>query len=107
MTSRLAEAEISSALARRVREGDLSRDARLQALRRLADDLCRIRVVELAPAVVAGVHALLQRHPLRAADAVHLASALFVQARAGRTEFVAYDGALGDAARAEGLGVLP
>ncbi|MCC7537132.1 MAG: type II toxin-antitoxin system VapC family toxin [Deltaproteobacteria bacterium] len=106
-TSRLTEAEISSALARRVRDGTLSARARARALDLLRSDLRRVHVVELLPAVVEGVHDLLERHPLRAADALHLAAALALHARLGRTQFVVYDQRLAEAARAERLHVLP
>lgn len=106
-TSRLTEAEISSALARRVCDGSLSAHARAVALKRLRDDLTRIHVVEMVPVVVAGVHGLLERHPLRASDSLHLAAALYLRTRLGRTEFVVYDAKLEAAARAEKLDVLP
>jgi predicted nucleic acid-binding protein len=53
------------------------------------------------------VHDLLARHPLRAADAIQLASALMLSTRSGRAvDFVVYDHRLADAAAAEGLRVL-
>jgi uncharacterized protein len=107
-TCRLAEAEISSAFARRVREGTMSEAARSSALTRLRADLARIEVVELVPTVVESVHDLLGRHPLRAADALHLAAALFLREHVGRElDFVVYDDRLAHAARAERLRVLP
>src|SRR5262245_19618901 len=107
-TSRLTEAELSSAFARRVRDGTMSARARAAAIARMQEDLRRIDVVELVPAVVAGVHDLLSRHALRASDALHLAAALFLASRFGRTtELVVYDARLAEAARAERLRVLP
>ena len=86
----------------------MSEAARSAALARLRTDLARIEVVEIVPAIVAGVHDLLGRHPLRAAEAIHLAAALYLRERLGReVDFVVYDDRLADAARDERLRVLP
>jgi len=107
-TCRLTELEISSALARRLRDGDLSRKAHDAALATLRADLARMHVVELVPSVVASVHALVARHPLRAGDALHLAAALALRDGLGeRLDFACYDRRLANAARAERLRVLP
>jgi uncharacterized protein len=72
------------------------------------NQLQRMHVVELASPVFERVHGLLGRHPLRASDALHLASALLLGRRSPReVQFVVYDEKLADAARAEGLDVLP
>jgi hypothetical protein len=75
-TSRYSAVEIASALARRTREGAISEEDRERALAALRDDLSAMLVVELTPAVVTRAQGLLQRHPLRAGDAVQLASCL-------------------------------
>jgi predicted nucleic acid-binding protein len=107
-TCRLTEAELSSAFSRRVRDGTMSEAARAAALDRVRADLRRIHVIELVPAVVELVHDLLGRHPLRAADSLHLAAALFLRDRVGRDmDFVVYDERLATAARAERLRILP
>ncbi len=50
---------------------------------------------------------LLRVHPLRAADALQLAAGLFAaEGRPGTLEFVCLDQRLGDAAHAEGFGVV-
>jgi predicted nucleic acid-binding protein len=86
----------------------MSARARVTALERLRADLQRLHVVELVPSVVERVHVLLERHPLRAADALQLASALTLADRVGgKTDFVVYDARLAEAARAERLNVLP
>lgn len=106
--SRLSEAEIASALARRRRAGDLSLKAYDAALAMLRADLARLHVMELAPLVVAGVHALFARHPLRAGDALQLAAALALRDGLGtELDFVCFDERLKEAARAEGMHVLP
>jgi uncharacterized protein len=107
-TSRLSEAEISSALCRRQREGILTAGQYRRALDALRADLDRLEVIELSPHVVAAVHPLLARHRLRAGDALQLASALFLrEAISSELALVAYDQRLRMAAQAEGLRVLP
>jgi uncharacterized protein len=107
-TSRLSEAEISSALCRRHREGALTTRQCQRALDALRADLSRLEIVELSPAVVASVHPLLARHGLRAGDALQLASALMLREALGdELAFVAYDERLHAAARLEGFRVRP
>jgi len=107
-TSRLTEAEISAALARRVREGDVKASDRRRALDALRADLSRFHVVELVPGLIASVHQLLERHALRAADAIHLAAARSLRDQIDPDlELVSYDQRLNAAARAEGVPVLP
>jgi uncharacterized protein len=107
-TSRLSEAEISSALCRRHREGALTARQYQRALHALRVDLGRFEIVELVPAVVAAVHPLLARHGLRAGDALQLASALMLREALGNElAVVAYDERLHGAARLEGFRVRP
>jgi predicted nucleic acid-binding protein len=106
-TSRLSEVEVVSALARRCREGVVSSSERDRASARLRDDIASMYVVELSADITAAATGLLLRHPLRAADAIQLASCLHL---AGQTrtpaELVAYDLPLATAARREGVNVL-
>lgn len=86
--------EVTSALWRRIRNGDLTEAARNQAL-----DVAQ---------VAARARRLLAAHPLRAADACQLAAALLLcRERTENLEFVTLDERLADAARREGLRVLP
>ena len=106
VTSRLTEVELTSAIARRARQGDVSENVRDKLLGRLRQDLLSFYVVELVPEVVSQAGSLLLRHPLRANDAIQLASCLAVQARLpAAVRFVASDQRLNAAARAEGLRV--
>jgi predicted nucleic acid-binding protein len=103
-TSRLSEVEIASALIRRWREGDLSAAERDRALAALAGDLAAMNIVELAPEVSALAIRLLERHGLRAGDAVQLASSAYLQKKVGKgIEFLAFDRRLNEAAAREGL----
>ncbi len=103
-TSRHSEIEIASALARRCRQGDLSTEDRDRAFAALRRDLRSFLVVELTAALSRRCPALLKRHPLRAADALQLASCLEL---GGQLDlpllFVAYDNRLNEAAKKEGL----
>jgi hypothetical protein len=108
-TSRLSTVEVVSALNRRHREGSVSHADYLQ----LRDDFLALcgrsyRIIPLTNALLNRTRALLERHPLRAYDALHLASALTANDQALAAElpaltFLAADNRLLAAAQAEGL----
>lgn len=103
-TSRLSEVEVVSALGRRAREGAFSLAERDRALAALEVDFAAILVVELTAEVTARACALLQRHALRAGDAIQLASCLYLQEQLGEeVPLVAFDLRLTEAARREGV----
>ncbi len=105
---RLSEAEISSALARRRREGDLSDASYAAAMAALRADLRSFSVVELRAEVVSGMHELLAVHSLRAGDALQLAAAIAIRsAETARVEFVCYDDRLRKGAAPRGVVVRP
>lgn len=107
-TSRLSEVEVASALIRRAREGAFTAEERDRALGSLADDFATLIIVELTPEITAGARALLLRHRLRAGDAMQLASCLHLKREMDHSlPFVAFDDRLAEAARAEGLTILP
>lgn len=101
VVARIAHAELASALARLCREGSLDARARDRLLARIDADFATFDVVELRPAVSRMAAALVCRHPLRALDALQLASALAL----GRptVRFWCADERLVAAASAEGL----
>ncbi|HUP23399.1 MAG TPA: type II toxin-antitoxin system VapC family toxin [Thermoanaerobaculia bacterium] len=105
--SRQSIAEVATALCRRCRDGDLlpaDRDAVLDAL---ALDESTFHVVELTDDVTRESIQLLRRHPLRAGDAVQLASCVVLARELGtELRFVAFDDSLSRAARSEGLTVI-
>lgn len=109
LTSRLTIAEIRSALARRRRETPISDDDHMLLLSALASQtLTQYHLVELEAPVIELTGTLLDRHILRAYDAVQLASALIINQAlvvAGLPPliFVAADDRLLTAAQAEGL----
>ena len=103
-TSRLSEVEVASALERRSREGAFSAAERDRALAALTIDLQAIVVVELTPEISVRARTLLQRHLLRAGDAIQLASCLYLQEQlAEPIALVGFDDRLSAAARLEGL----
>jgi uncharacterized protein len=104
VTSRSSAVEVASALARRAREGAFSRDACARAIARLDAGANAMLVVELTPEIVVRAQALVQRHPLRAGDAVQLASCLYVRDTVDHDiTLVAFDDRLNTAARLEGV----
>ena len=108
-TSVLAHTEVLSALQRKVREGTLA-GGDAQRLARRVQRHCarRYRLVAITPACVLQANALVQTHPLRAYDALHLACALAIREALQpyglpAPLFVTADEALLAAARAEGF----
>jgi predicted nucleic acid-binding protein len=109
LISRLTIVEVRSALARRKRERAISSDEHVFALGALrTHSLTQYRFIEFDASVANLAGDLLEHHPLRAYDAVQLASALIV-ARAltgtgmAAPTFLTADDRLLDVARAEGL----
>lgn len=104
--------ECASAIARRRREGSLSPAhelAAVEALDRIAETW-----VEIQPGQLVRSHAfrLLRVHPLRPGDALQLAAALVwagvpATGPAPGAKLVTFDERLAEAARLEGLAVLP
>lgn len=100
VSARLGLVEVVSAIARLARQGDLPLAEAEAAIAALQDPQQLItEVLELTPSVAAVAIDCLQRHRLRASDAIHLATAL----KAGADVFVCADNRLLQAALAEGL----
>ncbi len=74
--SALSAIEISAALWRRAREHDLDGDIAAGLVARATSDMTEMLVVEPRGAVLDLAAALVAKHPLRAYDAMQLASAL-------------------------------
>ncbi|MBI4604033.1 MAG: type II toxin-antitoxin system VapC family toxin [Planctomycetes bacterium] len=105
-TSRIAYAEVCSAMARSCRAGRLTSAEFKAAMAEFEASWRDMATVELEE-LRAGQLAL--RHPLRGFDAVHLAAAMRLRAGAGDepVAFCTFDVQQGKAARAEGFEVLP
>jgi hypothetical protein len=99
--------ECWSAFARLRREGLLTRHTEVEIRGRLGTFLAH--GVEILPSEEVRLQAgnLLNRHDLRAADALQLAAALVCFPPPAAGEFLTFDERLREAARSEGLTCLP
>jgi len=103
-TSRLAYAEVHAALARKRRERAFSQVAYGRATTAFDCDWPAYDQIALDAATLACVPELVRRYPLRGADAVHLAAAVWLRGLAGDPlELWASDERLLDAAAGERL----
>lgn len=103
-TSAVAYAEARAAFARLARERPASRKLHRQRVSQLDRDWGHYLVVELTPAVTRSSGEIAELHALRGFDAIHLASALWLQsAYSGDFDFMAYDRRLTAAAVDTGL----
>jgi len=105
----ITRAEVTSALARRAREGAITLDERGELMRTFqAHCATEYRLVPTEHFIIDLAIDLIQRHPLRAYDGVQLATAIIINrslAAHGLPPliFVSADGDLITAAQAEGL----
>ena len=90
-TAKIAYAEIHSGLARKKREGSLTSGQHALICRRVELDWKGYVRMELTDEALSLARELIQRHPLRGFDAIHLASALILQSSLG--EQVTFAGA--------------
>ena len=105
--ARLGIVEVGSALARREREGELGAADRRQAADRLRVDALRLHLVDLSAPVANRALEALERHALRASDAIQLASALVLRDEIGSpVTFWCFDLRLAEAAERENF-LLP
>lgn len=110
-TSRMAIVEVMSAFARRVRDGSLASDEFATARDAFRGDcLNEYQIMPPTMTVIDLACTLLERHPLRAYDAIHLATALgaqqFLAAHGYPTlTFLCADDRLNRVAAVEGLAV--
>lgn len=107
-TSRLSEVEVASALARLARDGAMSSADRDRVLERLAEDVQSFWVVETTREVVLLARTLLAGYPLRAGDAIQLASCQYLRRElSDDIPMVIFDERLRKAAVASGIAVIP
>ena len=106
-TAKIAYAEVFAGLARKLREGNIPKNMHALACRQFERDWPAYLRVDLQDNVLFLARDLIQRHPLRGFDAVHLASALSLKNALGEeVTFAAADGRLLRAAGAENLATL-
>ena len=103
-TNRVSFVEVASALGPLGRESRLSEGQRSTALATLTADAASVLVVELTGEIVSRAQALTQKHPLRANDAIQLASCLYLRDTVEqRIKLVSFDDRLNTAAGLEGV----
>lgn len=106
-TAKIAYAEIFAGLTRKLREGALSGGQYALACRQFERDWNAYIRVDLQDDILFLSRDLIQRHPLRGFDAIHLASALSLKNALGEEiTFAAADERLLRAAQAENLQTL-
>jgi predicted nucleic acid-binding protein len=106
-TSKISQAEVWSAFARRRRGGDLTTAQYHSIARSFERDWRRFAIVELSDEVVAMIRRIVEQHPLRAFDAIQLASAIWAKQSLGEPlVFVGADAPLMRAAGAMALTVV-
>ena len=104
VTSRLTYAETVCAVRRKARTEPVADATLAKALSDFDRDWSALAIVELTAALGSSIRRLAERHPLRGADCVHLASCLEVDRRIDESVvFACWDEHLLRAARAEGL----
>jgi predicted nucleic acid-binding protein len=105
-TSRVAYVEMRAGLARKLRQGELREKEYKHILSAFEKDWKDYFVIEVSESVANLGGELVEKHPLRALDALHLASALFLRERVRSDVFFSsFDERLNEAAKAEGLAV--
>jgi len=107
-TTVIAYVEACAAFARRRREGPLSRSDYRRTIHDLQSDWDRYLLLEVTNELVRSAAELAAIHPLRAYDAIHLASAKVLQERLqGPIFFACWDSRLSAIAKREGLTLVP
>jgi len=79
VSSAIAPVELRSAVRRRHRQGEMTRQHYTSILTRVKQDRAFWQLVEPVPPVLAKAEELVVAHDVRALDAIHLASAIVIQ----------------------------
>ncbi|MCK4410774.1 type II toxin-antitoxin system VapC family toxin, partial [Candidatus Bipolaricaulota bacterium] len=100
-SSRVAYVEARAGIARKHREGELSKEEYAQLIKDLKQDWDNYFIVEVSESVAKLGGELTGKHPLRGFDAIHLASALLLRNRTRlEVSFSCFDEGLKAAAEA-------
>lgn len=106
-TSKLTYPKILSALMRKVRAGEIERKTFNGIVDVFDKDWDHVLVLDFHNDLLQIVKMLIEKHPLKAADAIHLSSALWLRHSSNAdVTFIASDSNLLKAARAEKLEVM-
>jgi predicted nucleic acid-binding protein len=81
VSSSVTPIELHSAFARRVRDGHLATVSLPRLWERVSEELPHWTLVTLSPDIVASAQDLVEHHPLRTLDAIHVASAQLFASR--------------------------
>lgn len=108
LSSAITPVEVLSAVWRRKRDGDVSEEDVLATLSRVQSDRVRWELVEVGGTVLSRAEEIVQGTvPMRALDAIHVASLITFQSAAGiRVPFITGDGRQRDAAEQMKLDVV-
>lgn len=102
-TSRLTYAEGLAAIHRRRREGALSKTDSVKIVARLEQDFSGLYVVDVNALILSSAKTWAQSQPLRGADLVHIATALWLRTEGILQQFFCSDTRLANAAEELGL----
>ena len=106
-TSKLTYPEILSALMRKVRAGEIERKTFNGIVEMFDKDWDHVLVLDFHNDLLQIVKVVIEKHPLKAADAIHLSSALWLKLSSkADVTFVASDSNLLKAAQAEKLQIM-
>lgn len=106
-TSKLTYPEMLSALARRSKSGDISHTKFKELLTEFEADWNCLLIIDFQDELLGSIKRLIGKYYLRAADSIHLASALWLkQSVKENVTFVASDVNLLNSAKAEKLSVV-
>ncbi len=106
-TSKITYAEVCATFARKRRENPRDHRSHLKGFQSFQEDWKHLAVVELADELLPVIRTLTEQYPLRGADAIHLASALWLgRVLHDEITFVAADVNLLNAAQREKLKVI-
>jgi uncharacterized protein len=106
-TSRLTYVECGAAFGRATRIGRMSAQQLARTLGALDQAWQDLLVVEIDEDVAVAAVAIARDHPVRASDAIHLASARAVASTDGAVTFACFDRRLWETAGALGMERLP
>lgn len=108
LSSAITPVEVMSALSRKKHNGELSKEGFAATLSRLQGERTRWELVEVGGVVLSRAEEIVQGAvPVRALDAIHIASLTTFEAAAGiRIPFITGDGRQRDAATFVGLDII-
>jgi uncharacterized protein len=106
-TSKLSYPEILSAFARKHRTNEIGHGLFHSAINKFEGDWLQLYVIEFSDEILQPIKQVSQKYPLKAADTVHLASALWLRSSTkADVTFVASDSRLLEAAQRENLQIV-